>query len=133
MNIILKSRGDKMREIKFRIWDKDLNIMSCDSDNILIMFLGKDMCISYDSISGDGTIKNYELMQCTGLKDKNEVNIYEGDILYYDFDEDCQSKGIVTYTDGCFCIDNDILYPLHSLNEIRVVGNIYENPELLED
>ena len=83
--------------------------------------------------------KDYEIMQFTGLKDKNDTLIYEGDILK-------QPDGIIDYvywSDGCYihngtAITNyDICYQgdtwAKEVNTHEVIGNIYENEELLED
>lgn len=79
--------------------------------------------------------------QFTGLKDKNGKEIYDGDILYNDFN----AKGVVKFVNGMFIVnfiyeesvcskDNDkMTIRLISANSItRVLGNIYENPELLK-
>jgi hypothetical protein len=73
-----------------------------------------------------------ELMQCTGLKDKNGKLIYEGDIIdigdgYY---EDYPRYQEVKYSHGCFHPFNCSDYG-HEPDEVEVIGNIYENPELL--
>ena len=90
--------------------------------------------LPYDHI-GNGLV----FMQCTGLKDKNGKLIYEGDILK-------QPDGIIDYvcwSDGCYihngtAITNyDTCYQgdawAKEVNTHEVIGNIYENPELLED
>ena len=82
---------------------------------------------------------NGEPQQCTGLKDNNGKLIYEGDILK-------QPDGIIDYvywSDGCYihngtAITNyDVAYQgdnwAKEVNTHELIGNIYENPELLED
>ena len=75
--------------------------------------------------------------QHTGLKDKNGKEIYEGDILLYD----SNSKTSVFYKNGAFVrsYGNSNMYLLYDsfiedgcLYNYEVIGNIYENPELLE-
>ena len=77
-----------------------------------------------------------ELMQYIGLKDKNGKEIYEGDILKIETD----IIGEVVFKDGCF-VNNSSGWGLHTylsmptpykIPEIEIIGNIYENPELLK-
>jgi len=137
-----------MRDIKFRAWDngKKYNdsynermsksfslgdtIVIFDGDLIPIEFL-KDIDRSNENKS------RFELMQYTGLKDRNGVEIYEGDIIKEHFGAEVK----VEFIKGCFVVD--LLYEkpieLASLimadfgNKVEVIGNIYETPELLEE
>lgn len=89
------------------------------------------------------TLDKFILMQSTGLKDKNGTEIYEGDIVRVtDEDEStdfCDGGiGTINGLDKLFMwyIDGDVengLFDINSSYYIEVIGNIYENPELLED
>ncbi|HAP5886649.1 TPA: hypothetical protein IU352_002154 [Enterococcus faecalis] len=77
------------------------------------------------------------LMQSTGLKDKNGVEIFEGDVLYYIPFESHINDSIVVFEKGSFCtkmLRNGKLTSVRFVDseEYEVIGNIYENPELLE-
>lgn len=79
------------------------------------------------------------LMQSTGLKDNNGKEIYDGDIVRFTlkdgFSYVIDEEGVVTYKLGAFYILNGLTeYLISNINtkDIEVVGNIYENPELLE-
>lgn len=82
------------------------------------------------------------VMQSTGLFDKNGVEVFDGDIVNaYDTDRNegqiyktVNLTGVVTYRENAFCLkQGNVLNDLwvHS-EEFEVIGNIYENPELLE-
>mgnify|MGYP004534014253 CR=1 FL=1 len=125
-----------MREIKFRAWDKELNIMSYANDGLLVMFLGEDICVAYDSPAGDGVVNSYELMQYTGLIDKNGKEIYEGDIVrHFKRDKEKLLKIEISSGYGVYAQENDTTKRLIGRSNTHlcyeVVGNIYENPELL--
>jgi len=113
-----------MREIKFRAWLKTAEIMDYPRSNKSLFMWAED--------------KNQEMdiMQYTGLKDKNGVEIYESDLVKTE-------KGIFQLTIDCFGpelsgYDNGDYYygdvsEYHNWNEFEVIGNIYENPDLLEE
>ena len=113
-----------MREIKFRAWDNKLNKILEWTD------------IAYNDDPFFHEDRDYELMQFTGLYDKNGKEIYEGDILKR---PDLEINYIVVFNGGCFCIQDskNKHHKLKLLDGISIflgiIGNIYENPELLEE
>lgn len=122
-----------MREIKFRAWDKNNKKMIS-----IARFDFADWSV-YTHLFGEPTDGiNCEIMQYTGLQDKNGKEIYEGDIL------DCGDRIVkVKWNNPCGQWDCDFVkyQGKKSSNGIEnaewqyradAIGNIYENPELLE-
>ena len=108
-----------MRPIKFRAWEKNLRAMiSVDSINFEAGLINMELVWR--------TFEEIELMQYTGLKDKNGVEIYEGDIVDYFR----RHKSIIEWRDGGFIIRREVdgAYELiqDRLAGIEVIGNIYE-------
>lgn len=128
-----------MREIKFRAWDKEKKQMVIWGDDDFY-YLAKDYDGSVNLIGchngggdPDSSITDYELMQYTGLKDKNGKEIYEGDIVRLttktggDIDRLCEWS----YRNNGWRFQG-FNYAGDDQRIIEVIGNIYENPELLK-
>jgi hypothetical protein len=127
-----------MREIKFRAWDKDFKRWTNYS-------IADDLPRFYDKHTGcwktDKEGKRFVLSQYTGLKDKNNREIYEGDVIKaISF---ARWIGVVEYSDEnqAFIFDDlDKKYRGKStvfMNQFddgfEILGNIYENPKLLKE
>lgn len=116
-----------MREVKFRAWNKKVK-----------GFVLVDHIASFtDKEEGKLNIMDgVHLMQYTGFKDKNGVEIYEGDIVTKNIYWDVQKTKLVRFTVkfiyGCFMLEDrdNRRYYISKYNEI--IGNIYENKELLD-
>jgi uncharacterized phage protein (TIGR01671 family) len=115
---------DMSREIKFRAWDKAVREMVCHYDGDFIKWHAPSNWRDF-----------YEVMQFTGLEDCRGVDIYEGDIVSFDI-PDSKDGGAVPNCRGTVSIHpGGVAYGtwnyIHGVN-VKVIGNIYENPELAE-
>ena len=130
-----------MREIKFRAWNVDDEIMLYSDFNAMGFYSlenaqeiaeNTETVFMYHAYTGD---KDFVLLQYTGLKDMDEKEIYEGDILYFVPYDSHGNNRIVKYKDGQFIgelIRSGFSKPLKDVYEgMKVIGNIYQNPELL--
>lgn len=130
---------------KFRAWVKqqkkilpvnDLTLNGLDNEPVGVNSCGDLMCTTCIDWF---RFEDIELMQSTGLKDKNGVEIFEGDIVLFTiedgFDYVYGKPGIINLSlqwgAGVRAISGGN-YPLRKCREVRIIGNIYENPELLE-
>ena len=119
------------REIKFRAWNTDDNkmeyplVLAICNDGGTLNFKPLIKCAD-----GNSAYKDYPLMQFTGLHDRNGKEIYEGDILQYTDNFNRPITGVVQYLGNGFWIEEKD--ETHYMpNDREVIGNIYENPELI--
>ena len=151
-----------MREIKFRAWDRGCKMMIAPFDIRTLIKAFNDESNDaeyadhpvYQHLSFTGDAEGYDLMQLTGLKDKNGVDIYEGDVVQFadkwewhrstfgggflatkaDYDEVLTDHVKYPYERRVVELPLDYKWLLSSEIQIywEVIGNVFENPELLE-
>ena len=128
-----------MREIKFRGLTKGVK-----NDYIWVYgFLATfhTILVIKENFGPSYEIKRKSVGEYTGIKDYEGKEIYEGDIVEKEIMEsifdDSKLIGVVKMIEGCWCVVNDkkkVAKNLWSETDVnRVIGNVYENPELLEE
>lgn len=122
---------------RFRAWDKDFKTMYEADDIVYIDFEEKQICVKTLFF---GKFSYYDLddivlMQSTGLTDKNGKEIFEGDIID---SEDVSFAGVVELRQDLGMFVNTLI-KYNNFERLcnvtgsrKIIGNIYENPELLE-
>lgn len=120
------------RELKFRVWSVKNNCFVTNGCSMSVLL----------SLQYEGAINSKDIyQQYTGLTDKNKKEIYEGDIL--DFTARYKQTGpveVIYYgaSFGCVVTDDGGLKEFWDLSHIvqqhypEIIGNIFENPELLK-
>ena len=139
------------REIKFRVWDKKRKEMSCGDWNITFNCKSHDYPVTIHGIDRDNKEDfDFEIQQFTGLKDKNGKEIYEGDLIKTDPNHIAillKANDCVEYSCGEIMFSNEAWkigqckigasylgdYAMCDCcpSAIEIIGNIFENPELI--
>ena len=117
-----------MREIKFRAWDDFKKKMITEDVSSYCSFKDNGVVNCFNPLG------NNIIMQYTGLKDKNGKEIYEGDIVNGGIYDGSYCYGKIVFKNACFYAES-----IGRFNEgisehwqhFEVIGNIYENPDLL--
>lgn len=136
---VVPNEATATRSIKFRAWVKTRNQMldvlcACRDGNITVVTIETtDGVTPYEDLQ-ILTADQFELMQFTGLLDKNGKEIYEGDIVRFHlgplvnetFSVEWQGCGFRAHHKGTGGYQHNM--PLSDEDRIEVIGNIYENP-----
>jgi uncharacterized phage protein (TIGR01671 family) len=130
-----------MRKIKFRVWDNEEKRMYIDDDRMMDVVNPTQLC-EWD---GSCTTNKLTFLQFTGFKDNQGNDIYEGDIFgEMDGNKDrigeYEFHGVISYDSelGCFVSElhnGGFMYLYEFLSKYHtseIIGNIYENPELIK-
>lgn len=129
------------REIKFRAWNSKFKKMYSHEDVIESDYIYDTCLLQHVTPTQEKGYENYIFLQYTGLKDKNGVEIFEGDILQKKVNADgvvSEMIGEVIFSEGAFCLKtSNGVYGFGHMenNKLRkevVIGNIYQNQELLK-
>ena len=134
-NCKIMKKENRMREIKFRAWDNEKREFL--SDDYGPISVGDSKVVTDGDWQGVYYTDKYTIEQYTGLKDKNGKEIYEGDIVEYTthyYSKEKRHRKVVEWEEW----DSDGFGEPHNLGYFNlseymtVIGNIHENPELLE-
>lgn len=136
------------RPIKFRAWVTEVTGDSFMLHNVTPYYILDEGWTSADKIYGyyddDGEQRKvktdtakFELMQFTGLTDKNGKEIYEGDIVRIESEQTKQGlfhgDAEVVFEDGCYFVKTSRKrWPVSVFKNVEIIGNVHENPELVK-
>lgn len=127
---------------KFRAWDEHGHKMFANDELIIWngnVYANDSKKLTCNNLKG-WSIDDEYLMQSTGIKDKNDKEIFEGDVVRQVRTQPTTENeviiGVVTMIEGAWLIMNDneqlASYLWSETDENEIIGSIYENPELLE-
>ncbi len=122
--------GIRMREIKFRAWDNEAQDFIYSDDREYCCVISPDGKVLFHWVDDEEMheLNHEEGQQYTGLKDKNGKEIYESDLVTI---PDHWPKYIVLFIKGKYLLNGyKELCDWHE--EAEIIGNIYENPDLLD-
>ena len=122
--------------MRYRLWCKDRN--EWEKDDWVILPNGNLMWVEYGNLVGGVYMKNHILVRSTGFKDIERKEVYEGDIIrYWNEVEKCYRLAVIKFDRGSFVMVNNRInwdiYVTDENDEIKIVGNIYENKDLLDE
>lgn len=129
------------RELKFRVWDKSSKIFRGNLYKYLINAHTGELEVwgfsdIYDEWYNTYDDKDLIVQQYTGLKDKNNVEIYEGDIVRYGLNDNeviFVDKIAWEYSGWVFLsFDGRYSTPLFFLPSLEIIGNIFQNIDLMK-
>lgn len=119
-----------MRDIKFRVWNNEYQyFVKPNNFGYMSVMIRLDGKVFQESNIIINEVNTWTIQQYTGVEDKDGKEIYEGDILEYR-----KSVGCVDFIAGIFVCNwldqtDDVLGYMIK-NDMKVIGNIFENPEL---
>lgn len=118
---------------KFRVWHRAIGRYLGYEDGACLIDSDGDMWLNIGTKNDELVEKPqppYIIEQCTGLKDCNGKLIYEGDVVFNEHRS--QDRLVVTWRNGCFYAAKDNFFLLPDWDSFTIIGNIHENPDLLE-
>jgi len=135
-----------MKEIKFRLWDKEKNRMiypvyqsralKNQARHECLHLYPDSSCSLFDNDKEDMIFaiqpdETNRIMQFTGLKDNNGKEIYEGDIVSIIINNVNKGKYEIKWNEYKWYPFSEGIPPIYTGTKLEVIGNIYENPDLL--